>query len=431
MFKKIVLAVALAGTVQAGTDLFQPYRGKSVSGVDTKTLTGKVMCGYQGWFTCEGDGADIGWVHWGGHKGGMPVPGSMVIDLWPDVSEYDADELYDTGFKYADGTVARLFSAHSRKTVLRHFEWMREYGIDGAFMQRFAATLKKPENRRHHDAVLAYAREGANLSGRTYAVMYDLSGLHEGGAQLIIDDWKQLREKAHITEDPAYQHHNGKPVVSIWGIGFIDRRGYTLKDCRQIIQYMKNNGCTVMLGVPPTWEKQGSDTIKNKDYLDVLKLADIISPWAVGRFGSIPEARAHANMYYPDDTAFCKKNGLDYMPVIFPGFSWHNLHRGGTPLDQIPRLKGKFMWEQIRTAKEAGCNMIYVAMFDEVNEGTAILKCTNNPPPGDDFLTYEGLPSDFYLRLTGCAGKVIRGEIPLTDELPAPLQEIVNHSQQK
>ena len=162
MFKKIVLAVALAGTVQAGTDLFQPYRGKSVSGVDTKTLTGKVMCGYQGWFTCEGDGADLGWVHWGGHKGGIPVPGSMVIDLWPDVSEYDADELYDTGFKYADGTVAHLFSAHSRKTVLRHFEWMREYGIDGAFMQRFAATLKKPENRRHHDACLLYTSDAAD-----------------------------------------------------------------------------------------------------------------------------------------------------------------------------------------------------------------------------------------------------------------------------
>ena len=27
--------------------------------VDPSTLTGKVMCGYQGWFNCAGDGADL------------------------------------------------------------------------------------------------------------------------------------------------------------------------------------------------------------------------------------------------------------------------------------------------------------------------------------------------------------------------------------
>ena len=28
-----------------------PYSGPSASGVDVSTLTGKIMCGYQGWFT--------------------------------------------------------------------------------------------------------------------------------------------------------------------------------------------------------------------------------------------------------------------------------------------------------------------------------------------------------------------------------------------
>ena len=32
--------------------------------VDRSTLTGKVMVGYQGWFNCEGDGANLGWTHW-------------------------------------------------------------------------------------------------------------------------------------------------------------------------------------------------------------------------------------------------------------------------------------------------------------------------------------------------------------------------------
>jgi hypothetical protein len=61
--------------------------------------------------------------------------------------------------------------------------------------------------------------------------------------------------------------------------------------------------------------------------------------------------------------------------------------------------------------------MIYVAMFDEVDEGTAIFKCTNTPPVGN-FSDNEGVPSDFYLRLTGAGGRMLRGEIPLTEALP-------------
>ena len=52
-------------------------------------------------------------------------------------------------------------------------------------------------------------------------------------------------------------------------------------------------------------------------------------------------------------------------------------------------------------------------MFDEIDEGTAIFKCSNEPPVGDGvhFLDYEGLPSDHYLRLTGEGGKLLRGEL--------------------
>ena len=59
--------------------------------------------------------------------------------------------------------------------------------------------------------------------------------------------------------------------------------------------------------------------------------------------------------------------------------------------------------------------MIYVAMFDEVDEGTAIFKCANDVPDGaqSKFVTFEGLPNDFYLKLVGKGAKLIRGDISL------------------
>ena len=69
---------------------------------------------------------------------------------------------------------------------------------------------------------------------------------------------------------------------------------------------------------------------------------------------------------------------------------------------------------------EAGANMIYVAMFDEIDEGTAIFKVSNTPPNSDKsyFVSNGGLPSDHYLWLTGQGAKMLRNEIPLQQEIP-------------
>ena len=53
-------------------------------------------------------------------------------------------------------------------------------------------------------------------------------------------------------------------------------------------------------------------------------------------------------------------------------------------------------------------------------EGTAIYKCTNDVPVGkSQFATFEGLPSDYYLKLVGAGGKLLRGELLPKHELPA------------
>ena len=375
--------------------------------VDSSTLRGKVMCGYQGWFNCQGDGAELGWKHWGR---GACEPGNVTVDLWPDVSEMDADELYATGFKLADGSVAKVFSSYHEKTVVRHFKWMEEYGIDGAFMQRFANGLKNEKLLAHKNAVLAHARKGAEQSGRVYAVMYDLSGLKQGQVERVREDWKMLRSTLELTKDRGYLKHGGKPLVAIWGVGFdSDQRPYSLKECRRLIEFLKEDGCAVMLGIPTFFREQRRDAINDPELHGVLELADVLSPWTVGRYRTPEQATRHGERVWKADLDWCSQRNLDFLPVVFPGFSWHNL-KDGEPLNAIPRLKGKFLWSQFEAASRAGCEMVYVAMFDEVDEGTAIFKCTNNIPVGKGvgFVDYEGLPSDHYLRLTGKGAKLIR-----------------------
>lgn len=410
-------AALLASGMAATFDPLQPYSGPAAPGVDASTLTGKVMAGYQGWFNCEGDGAGLGWTHWARDARRPPAPGNVTVDLWPDVAGHGEDELFATGFRQADGSPARLFSSHHPATVRRHFRWMREHGIDGAFVQRFANGLRSARLRHPKDVVLAHAREAAHREGRAYAVMYDLSGLERGGTRAVIEDWRMLRRLMRLSEDAAHLRHRGRPLVAVWGIGFNDGRAYSLEECRDLVQALKDDGCSVMLGLPTGWRTLDRDAVPDPALREIARSADVISPWTVGRYSSPREAARHAAEVWQPDLDWCTEHGVDYLPVVFPGFSWHNL-RPEAPLGQIPRLRGEFLWAQFTAARSIGSRMIYVAMFDEVDEGTAIFKCTNQPPPGAPFLTLDGLPSDHYLWLTGRGGALLRGELPAGAPLP-------------
>ena len=386
-------------------------------------LTGKVVCGYQGWFTCPTDGANRGWTHWGSGmdpKRPEKNPGRVGVDLWPDMSELTAAERYPTRFRKADGSAAEVFSSHNEATVLRHFRWMREYGIDGVFLQRFVVDLMTdPVTRAHRDQVLAHCRKGAKAEGRALAVMYDLSGCDTRTVGRTIEDWRELRHSRQLTADADYLRHQDRPLVGVWGIGFNDR-GYSLAACRELVEALKADGCSVLLGLPSGWRGLHLDAVQDPELHAILRLADIVSPWTVGRYGDAGGIRDHEHRFLKPDLEWCRKNRLAYLPVVFPGFSWHNLHGG--QLNQIPRDRGRFLWSQFLAAKQAGAEMIYVAMFDEVDEGTAIFKCVNDVPvgAGAKFIGYEGLPSDYYLRLTGFGARLLRGEITAT---PVPPEE--------
>jgi hypothetical protein len=91
------------------------------------------------------------------------------------------------------------------------------------------------------------------------------------------------------------------------------------------------------------------------------------------------------------------------------------MHNDPTKYNEIPREKGDFLWKQVASAKQEGARSLYVAMFDEVDEGTAIFK-TNK----EDHLPLNGtgkfvgiesdLASDYYLWLTGQGARWFHGE---------------------
>lgn len=393
-------------------------------------LRGKVFCGYQGWFSAPGDGTGLGFDNY--NYGGLFRPGVCVIDYWPEVSEFDDDEKYPTDFRHSNGTVAHVYSAANPKTVNRHFRWMKDYGIDGVFLQRFGWALKHPRILRHRDEVLKNVRQSAFEQNRLWALMYDLTSLKAGDiGKYVIPDIRRLVEAGGLANDPAYARYRERPLIGIWGVGFDDNRAYSLSECQDLVEFLKHDpvygGNSVLLGVPYHWQSQKHDAVADSLFHEIVRQADIVSPWSIGRYRTVEQASMMVRNQLKLDVAWTKQHGLGYLPVIFPGFSWCNLGvaKGAPkPLNEIPRAGGRFFWAQAKEVKNAGLDMIYVAMFDEMNEGTCVFKCAADPPVGNSsFLSYDldGLTSDYYLWLTGQVARLMRGEIATTTELPERL----------
>jgi glycoprotein endo-alpha-1,2-mannosidase len=258
--------------------------------------------------------------------------------------------------------------------------------------------------------------------------MYDLSGCRDSiDVPVLINDWKYLVDSLKVTnqgKDQSYLYHNSKPLVVLWGVGFNDNRTYTIKDVAKMVDFLQNDpmygGCSVMLGVPTYWRDFGNDTEKNPALHDLIKRVDIVHPWTIGRYSNVRSYEQYAEVQ-KKDIAWCKAEKVDYVGVVFPGFSWHNMNPKA-PMNQIPRDRGKFFWKQITGAITNGVQMLYVAMFDEVDEATAIFKISKNPPVGaSSFVTFEqDIPSDYYLYLTGYAGKMLRKQTPFRLDVPMP-----------
>ena len=81
---------------------------------------------------------------------------------------------------------------------------------------------------------------------------------------------------------------------------------------------------TLFGGIPVGWRTLTRDSQADPAWAAVYRAFDIISPWAVGRFRD----SAGIERFYADSVAAdlqeTRELGIEYMPVVFPGFSWHN-----------------------------------------------------------------------------------------------------------
>lgn len=394
--------------------------------VNASTLTHKLMMGYQGWFTCANDGAGLGYLHW--FHDGIPDAAHLRVDMWPDTSELSPEELCPTSLKYPNGQPAYLYSAINPATVLRHFQWMSQYGVDGVFVQRFGAELVHPTHFKARNIVNQNAQAGAEAYGRVYAIMYDTSGMESSTfVEILENDWKYMVDVLKVTESPSYLHHNGKPVLAIWGLGFTQHPG-SPQQAQELIQFFEHNPeekyrVTLLGGVPTWWRILQNDALPDPAWADYYCSLDIISPWTVGRYRTDLEVDLY-QLTMQQDMARAAECGAEYMPVIFPGTAFHNDNKTNR-FNDTPRRGGNFYWRQVYDALSIGAPMLYNAMFDEVDEDTAMYKiaATANDQPLDvDLVSMDTdgyqLPNDWYLRLAGAASQMLRGEIALTAEIP-------------
>lgn len=388
----------------------------------------KLIVGYQGWFGCPGDFENNrSWQHWFVKRAEAQ---NITVDILPSLRRFDPSDLCDSGLRRADGSVVYLFSAQNRRIVAMHFRWMREYGIDGAAVQRFVAATVDPQRRRRSDNVFRNVMAAAEEQGRVFYVTYDVSGADP--ATVVDDvrnDWRHLVNDLRLTASPSYLVDHGKPLLELWGFGFGDRPGAAPAVGELIAELKTGRGggprVTLIGGVPTGWRTLGGDSKSEAAWAAVFRSYDVLSPWSVGRFADDAGADAFRRNYLQPDLAETRRLGIVYMPVVFPGFSWANLMTNrGRPeraaLNQVPRRCGRFMWRQVANIMETGATTIYAAMFDEADEGTALFSAETRAdrlPVAAKMvvLNQDGcaLPDDWYLRVTGKAAEFVRnGSIP-------------------
>ena len=123
----------------------------------------------------------------------------------------------------------------------------------------------------------------------------------------------------HITEDPSVSASQGKAVGgTIWGVGFnnqikkragLDAVPTTDQGLEGRQRMQRDAGNCQRAGAA-----QDRDALEHPDLHDVLLLADVLSPWSVGRFRDLPGVQDHAQKYWAKGYCLVQsEHDIDYL----------------------------------------------------------------------------------------------------------------------
>ncbi|KXN87299.1 Mitogen-activated protein kinase kinase kinase A [Leucoagaricus sp. SymC.cos] len=417
----------------------QTVEARPLKRSDPSTIQDKFLVQYVGWYACPGDGVPLqrayhGWRNW--FNNGSPNMKHPYVDLFPDVSSYSPSELYPVpGLTTNNDQQTFLFSSRNPLTVQRHFHWMAEHGVDGAFLRRWARYLGESQSmgRDLNDEVIDHVRVAAEKEGRVFAVEYDIYKVSVSDAALadiFEQDWNNLVYEKGVLNSSNYLKENGKPVISLAGIGLRDA-GHTPALIRSIVAMFRRitpGGAYVIAYLPTYWRTLGVDADPNPEFLDVwLNEFNAICPNISVANGE----RMKADMDFIRKQFEGGQRTIDYIPSVALGQSMHN--RLKEERNEYKRDGGRLLWDQIYNASKLGARTMYGMSWDEYAHN--VLYCSGQAflpvVPQKNLLPQSSkckfmaldedgydIPSDWYMRICGLAAEALHDKRKVSKMFP-------------
>ena len=119
-----------------------------------------------------------------------------------------------------------------------------------------------------------------------------------------------------MTKSPSWVHHAGKPVVSIWGIGFTQHPGTPETSLRLLQQLRAITPITFVGGVPTHWREGTGDS--KPGYEIVYSAMDVLSPWLVGRYADDPGFDSNMKNIFVQDAKRLAQDKIGYAVTAGP-----------------------------------------------------------------------------------------------------------------